>query len=132
MAPGFGPINPLAGTKPIQPIQPIMPTPAVTASPAMPATPTVGRVVPPPGGIALDPNARARVLQPLTNLWGGVTGGLATGMGYLGDLGAAVSPVQPLSQDFYDWVDQREVPQYGIQPGVNFPNAPSLWRTQQR
>ncbi len=42
MAPGFAPINPLAGTKPIQPITPIMPTPAVTASPAIPIVPTVG------------------------------------------------------------------------------------------
>jgi hypothetical protein len=44
MAPGFGPINPLAGTKPIQPI---MPTPTATAIPAMPTVPAVGETAQP-------------------------------------------------------------------------------------
>jgi hypothetical protein len=58
MAPGFGPINPLAGTKPIQPITPIMPTPAVTANPIF-------------GGVAAPQNPSQFLDPRLSYLFGG-------------------------------------------------------------
>jgi hypothetical protein len=134
MAPGFGPINPLAGTKPVQPIQPIMPTPAVSAKPAFPAT--GGQATAPiqnlGGGLTYDPNARTRFMQPLTNFWNGVTGGLSAGMDFLGGAASAVSPAPAVSPDFYDWLEQRPQIQYGIRPDVNFPNSSFKWMNQGR
>jgi hypothetical protein len=125
------PIIPLPSTKPVPPL---MPTTAVTANPAFPA---VGGQTAAPiqnlgGGLTYDPNARARLIQPLTNFWNGVTGGLSTGMDFLGGAASAVSPAPAVSPDFYDWLEQRPKFQYGIQPNLNFPNAPNKWLNQGR
>lgn len=132
---GVTPSNAGAGrgfVNPIAPITPLLPTPAVTATPSFGAQAPQQPVQNLGGGLTYDPNTRTRFMQPLTNFWNGVTGGLSAGMDFLGGAASAASPAPALSTDFYDWLEQRPQIQYGIRPDVNFPNSSFNWMNQGR